>query len=174
MEMNRGEGRKKRIIVGITVLILFLILAVFWILPRPVLKEGASADRVIYSVNVILSPYSHRNDIYLTEENAGSESEVYDTNAYTVGSLDDEIQNRLESVLQTYEMRRTIRYERHLRTYNIVRIGIDVKPTSMEIYAGEDETLVCCGWFWYRVTEPKEFYLEIKSLLDDYIVASEQ
>ncbi len=158
---------RKRIIIGIIALAVLLLLAALWITPKPVLKEGVSADRVIYSVNVIRSPYSHRNDVYLTEEGTG-----LDTNAYTVGYLDDKIQDRLETVLQDYEMRRTLRYDRQLKTYNITRIGIEGKPELMEIYVGEDQTLVHSGWSWYRVVRPEEFYLKMKDLMDGYILSN--
>ncbi len=158
---------RKRIIIGIIALAVLLLLAALWITPKPVLKEGVSADRVIYSVNVIRSPYSHRNDVYLTEEGTG-----LDTNAYTVGYLDDKIQDRLETVLQDYEMRRTLRYDRQLKTYNITRIGIEGKPELMEIYVGEDQTLVHSGWSWYRVVQPEEFYLKMKDLMDGYILSN--
>ncbi len=167
MELRKRPGMKKWIIIGIIVLAVFLMLAGLWISPKPVLKEGVSADRVIYSVNVIRSPYSHRNDVYLTEDGTG-----LDTNAYTVGYLDEEIQDRLETVLQTYEMRRTLRYHRQLKTYNITRIGIDEKPELMEIYVGEDQTLVHSGWSWYRVVQPEEFYLEMKDLIDGCILSN--
>ena len=167
MELRKRPGMKKWFIIGIIALAVLLLLAALWITPKPVLKEGVSADRVIYSVNVIRSPYSHRNDVYLTEDETGQ-----DTNAYTVGYLDDEIQDRLETVLQTYEMRRTLRYHRQLKTYNITRIGIDEKPELMEIYVGEDQTLVHSGWSWYRVVQPEEFYLEMKELIDGFILSN--
>ncbi len=167
MELRKRPGMKKWFIIGIIALAVLLLLAALWITPKPVLKEGVSADRVIYSVNVIRSPYSHRNDVYLTEDETGQ-----DTNAYTVGYLDDEIQDRLETVLQTYEMRRTLRYHRQLKTYNITRIGIDEKPELMEIYVGEDLTLVHSGWSWYRVIQPEELYLEMKDLIDGYILSN--
>ena len=167
MESRKRTGRKKWIIIGVIALAVLLMLAGLWISPKPILKEGVSADRVIYSVNVIRSPYSHRNDVYLTEEGTG-----LDTNAYTTGYLDKEIQDRLEAVLQAYEMRRTLQYHRQLKTYNITRIGIDEKPELMEIYVGEDQTLVHSGWSWYRVVRPEEFYLKMKDLIDGYTLSN--
>ena len=78
----------------------------------------------------------------------------------------------METVLQTYEMRRTLRYHRQLKTYNITRIGIDEKPEPMEIYVGEDQTLVHSGWSWYRVVRPEELYLEMKDLIDGYTLSN--
>ncbi len=159
---ERKTGRKKKwipLIIAASVL-----LAAFWFFPQSVLKEGAPAGNVTYTVSAIYSPASHDREVYLYDEDV--DFAANDPGEHYV--LTDAMQDQLESLLQAYDMRRTLRYDRQLKTYNIYRIGEN--PAFLDVYAGEDEVMVNRGIFWYRITQPEQFYSDIQALIDGYLL----
>ncbi len=162
MDLGRNFLTLRWIVAGILVLAL-LLGCLYFLIPRPMLSEGEPAASTDYMIYIQYSGASHENEVELYDESNGINS---DTSAEHY-ILSAKVEEQMEALLQTYEMRRTFPGNDDRGMYNITRFS--EKDSLMNVFAEEDQVLVQRDSKWYRVIEPQDFFLKASSLLDRYV-----
>lgn len=135
----------------------------YYFVPHPVLREVEPAENTGYYVDIRYSATSHDNRVELFDEDNGIQSDT----PYDHYILSSQAEEQLESILQTYEMRRTFLRNHSVSTYNITRFS--ERESFMYLFIDEDQSLVQQGSKWYRVTNSQGFFMSVSNILDRYV-----